>query len=295
MNNDLEQFSEERLKKICAFTKGGVDVRHVEIEALARIALAAKQAKPVAEVYQPANIGICAALGPAIRMINVGLPAGTLLYTTPQPAHTEQGQMPDKALSLSETIGELRKYIDSSGGYDFEALRSEQMNSPAIPGEMAVSDEMTVTAQMFAKGHNACRNAILQSGTLSGWVPFDGQSPYDAPYKIPSNLRELIAEEIGILFSDDDAQGIWGICRAAMIKSGNSPEIPDGWIKCDDRMPDDEQECLVQTHSGYRYVSFYDEHTGLFFDSPGGNQINSIEHILVTHWMPVAAPKPESE
>jgi|GEM_PF-4165094 len=55
------------------------------------------------------------------------------LYTTPQPAHTEQGQMPDKALSLSETIGELRKYIDSSGGYDFEALRSEHVDSPVIP------------------------------------------------------------------------------------------------------------------------------------------------------------------
>ncbi|CAH0325905.1 hypothetical protein SRABI106_04546 [Rahnella aquatilis] len=45
----------------------------------------------------------------------------------------KQDEMPDKALSLSETIGELRKYIDSSGGYDFEALRSEHVNSPVIP------------------------------------------------------------------------------------------------------------------------------------------------------------------
>lgn len=62
------------------------------------------------------------------------------------------------------------------------------------------------------------------------------------------------------------------------------------WIKCSEQMPDDEQECLVQTHSGCRYISFYDEHTGLFFDSPGGNQINCIEHILVTHWMPLPEP-----
>lgn len=98
MNNDLEQFSEERLKEIvsaiklepCDYHAVYDRILHMEIAALARIALAAKQAKPVAQVYQPANIGICAALGPAIRMINVGLPAGTLLYTTPQPAHTEQ-------------------------------------------------------------------------------------------------------------------------------------------------------------------------------------------------------------
>ncbi len=84
MNNDLDQFSEERLMEMIH------ESSKPEIEALARIALSVKQANPVAEVYQPANIGICAALGPAIRMINVGLPAGTLLYTTPQPAHTEQ-------------------------------------------------------------------------------------------------------------------------------------------------------------------------------------------------------------
>ncbi|MBH2771987.1 DUF551 domain-containing protein [Serratia marcescens] len=72
----------------------------------------------------------------------------------------------------------------------------------------------------------------------------------------------------------------------------NSPEIPDGWIACSERMPDDEQECLVQTHSGFRYVSFYDEHTGLFYDMPGGNQVAFVEHILVTHWMPLpAAPE----
>ncbi|EPF7464196.1 DUF551 domain-containing protein [Serratia marcescens] len=88
-------------------------------------------------------------------------------------------------------------------------------------------------------------------------------------------------------------------CRAAMLAqpvSGgyklNSPEIPDGWIACSERMPDDEQECLVQTHSGFRYVSFYDEHTGLFYDMPGGNQVDCVEHILVTHWMPLpAAPE----
>lgn len=91
MNNDLEKFSEERLKELESLgLNARLDLKPSEGISLIRIALAAKQAKPVAQVYQPANIGICAALGPAIRMINVGLPAGTLLYTTPQPAHTEQ-------------------------------------------------------------------------------------------------------------------------------------------------------------------------------------------------------------
>jgi len=95
MNNDLEQFSEERLKKICDFTKGGVDVRHVEIEALARIALAAKQAKPVYQIetylineedkevwsWDDADYARYGKHNENHRRV---------LYTTPQPAHTEQ-------------------------------------------------------------------------------------------------------------------------------------------------------------------------------------------------------------
>ncbi|HDP0196469.1 TPA: DUF550 domain-containing protein [Salmonella enterica subsp. enterica serovar Concord] len=78
------------------------------------------------------------------------------------------------------------------------------------------------------------------------------------------------------------------------IKEQPAPVIPDGWISCSERMPEDEQEVIVHNKLGYRYVSYFDEHSGLFFDMRGGNQMNCIEHILVTHWMPLpAAPEPE--
>ncbi|EPK7525594.1 hypothetical protein P7S38_002451 [Klebsiella variicola] len=52
-----------------------------------------------------------------------------------------------------------------------------------------------------------------------------GDSPYDVPYSMPSNLREFIDQEIGILFSDDDAQGVWIACRrAAMLTSTKKDE-----------------------------------------------------------------------
>ncbi|EDQ9000054.1 DUF551 domain-containing protein [Salmonella enterica] len=96
----------------------------------------------------------------------------------------------------------------------------------------------------------------------------------------------------------------WNACRSAMLQgvepvsqtyklnelSGNSPVTPDGWISCSERMPEDEQEVIVHNKLGYRYVSYFDEHSGLFFDMRGGNQMNCIEHILVTHWMPLPAP-----
>ena len=75
--------------------------------------------------------------------------------------------------------------------------------------------------------------------------------------------------------------------------SGNSPVIPGGWISCSERMPEDEQEVIVHNKLGYRYVSYFDEHSGLFFDMRGSNQMNCIEHILVTHWMPLPEPPQE--
>ncbi|ECD4946995.1 DUF550 domain-containing protein [Salmonella enterica subsp. enterica serovar Muenchen] len=74
------------------------------------------------------------------------------------------------------------------------------------------------------------------------------------------------------------------------IKEQSAPVIPDGWISCSERMPEDEQEVIVHNKLGYRYVSYFDEHSGLFFDMRGGNQMNCIEHILVTHWMPLPEP-----
>ena len=50
-----------------------------------------------------------------------------------------------------------------------------------------------------------------------------GDSPYDVPCSMPSNLRELIAEEIGILFSDDDAQSVWNVCRRAAMLNQSRP------------------------------------------------------------------------
>lgn len=76
------------------------------------------------------------------------------------------------------------------------------------------------------------------------YVPL-GDSPYDVPYSMPSNLREFIDQEIGILFSEDDAQGVWIACRrAAMLAAaqqspGSEPAtVPGKWIPVSEQMPD---------------------------------------------------------
>ncbi|EOX2938933.1 DUF551 domain-containing protein [Klebsiella pneumoniae] len=77
-----------------------------------------------------------------------------------------------------------------------------------------------------------------------------------------------------------------------LLNAGNSPVIPDTWIPVSERMPEDEQEVLTINRMGHRFVSFFDKHSGLFFDSLDAPAACCIEHVLVTHWMELpAAPQ----
>ncbi|WP_139769967.1 DUF551 domain-containing protein, partial [Salmonella enterica] len=147
----------------------------------------------------------------------------------------------------------------------------------------------------YVDGWSACRAAMLQGGEpvsnhdelalyyLQGqkdgleWAaqlaeanhPLTGDWLYDDPLELAKAIRK-----------GPDMPGF----------AGSSPVTQDGWISCSERMPEDEQEVIVHNKLGYRYVSYFDEHSGLFFDMRGGNQMNCIEHILVTHWMPLPEP-----
>lgn len=98
------------------------------------------------------------------------------------------------------------------------------------------------------------------------------------------------------IFGDDD-----NACRAAMLAqpvSGgyklNSPEIPDGWIACSERMPADTQTVLCSNLltelSGIPfiadYVGAFQLYDGTKYES--GFYINR-ERQTVTHWMPLPA------
>ncbi|EOT7462998.1 DUF551 domain-containing protein [Klebsiella pneumoniae] len=87
-------------------------------------------------------------------------------------------------------------------------------------------------------------------------------------------------------------------CRAAMLAAapkspGSEPAtVPGKWIPVSEQMPEDEQEVLTINRMGHRFVSFFDKHSGLFFDRLDAPAACCIEHVLVTHWMQLpAGPK----
>lgn len=82
----------------------------------------------------------------------------------------------------------------------------------------------------------------------------------------------------------------------------NSPEIPEGWIKCSDQMPEDDDFVLiwpfpdfgVELHVG-QYIKFHKNGPGWFAQVSEQNYGIEFYPITVTHWMPLpAVPTQES-
>ncbi|EPF6160775.1 DUF551 domain-containing protein [Citrobacter sedlakii] len=195
-----------------------------------------------------------------------------------------------------------------------EILQRSPSALPAPPAPVSVPDEWTIAdAVRFCKetgrqdagaamdAWNACRAAMLQDA-----------EPVSQTYELPE-LIEGMEVSIDVSTCDADAGNryfgtVTEVSELDTAKNGyillvqdaepnfktagNSPVIPDGWVPCSERMPEDEQEVLTRNRMGHCFVSFFDEHSGLFFDRVDVTAACCIEHILVTHWMPLpAAPQ----
>ena len=104
--------------------------------------------------------------------------------------------------------------------------------------------------------------------------------------------KTVDADDHPLLWSFNEG---WNACRAAMLAAatqspGSEPAtVPGKWIPVSERMPEDEQEVLTINKMGHRFVSFFDKHSGLFFDRLNAPAACCIEHVLVTHWMQLPA------
>ncbi|EFA8716701.1 DUF551 domain-containing protein [Escherichia coli] len=84
---------------------------------------------------------------------------------------------------------------------------------------------------------------------------------------------------------DDRIEAVKAVLRRL---AGNYPVIPDGWISCSERMPNDAQWCVVNTEYGY-YVQCWSEGQGWL-----GDDI-SIPECDVINWMPLPEPPKEAK
>ena len=118
---------------------------------------------------------------------------------------------------------------------------------------------------------------------------------------IPNEMTSEQAYEIGYYYGDPVnvfARGAnWmrqhiidsTLAAAPQLPGSDPATVPGQWIPVSERMPEDEQEVLTINRMGHRFVSFFDKHSGLFFDRLDAPAACCIEHVLVTHWMPLPA------
>ncbi|EBG0596457.1 DUF551 domain-containing protein [Salmonella enterica subsp. enterica serovar Newport] len=156
-----------------------------------------------------------------------------------------------------------------------------------------------VAAIAEVRGWNACRATRLH-----------GAKPVSQTYKSQHTQFEQVADLYEMQFDDGrtcafhtDAQKAaqWlQACDGNRVQeyvklerlqnalSGNSPVIPDGWISCSERMPDNDESKPIAIFTGKclgqgMFVATYDDDG--FFDYWEGMEI-----IGVTHWMPLPEP-----
>ncbi|EFH8829129.1 DUF551 domain-containing protein [Escherichia coli] len=171
----------------------------------------------------------------------------------------------------------------------------------SVPAAMEIDDDFDSAFEHGkAVGWNAYRAAMLQAEPVSNSdeLPLDYLQGHKDGLEWAAQLAEANHPQTGDWLYDDPIDLARAIRKGPdmpTVQGGNSPVTPDGWVACSERMPEDEQEVLTRNKMGHCFVSFFDEHSGLFFDRIDVAAACCIEHILVTHWMPLpAAPQQEA-
>nr|WP_016946307.1 DUF551 domain-containing protein [Klebsiella pneumoniae] len=260
-----------------------------EVNELARMALAAMDSEPVAYISKSDfDAGYLHIL--ARRDFNK---ACTMPVYAAQPAPV----VPEEW-----TIADAVKFCKETGRQDAGA---------AMDAWNACRAAMLQELQKSAGTEATCRgneNAqvlnTIKAPPALGSLPKTGEvqntnSPVipDGYVMVPKEpTDEMIAAAMNcedVLFNSDDSFCVqFGNIYEAMLAAapqspGSEPAtVPGKWIPVSERMPEDEQEVLTINKMGHRFVSFFDKHSGLFFDRLDAPAACCIEHVLVTHWMP---------
>ncbi|MBT2059139.1 DUF551 domain-containing protein [Enterobacter hormaechei subsp. xiangfangensis] len=207
------------------------------------------------------------------------------------------------ALASIEADSKLSDFVASqeSLGVDFEKVLAENIEELYVPSKstppapVSVPDEQRAMLwdmddEIFAEleeEEKTCRDEIRKCIAALRYHHKRAEA-HSTGYK-GSTLEEDTLKSINFL----RRTSIAAILQGAEPVS-NRDELPDGWVACSERMPEDEQEVITHNIFGYRHVSFFDEHSGNFFNRLDGSPVDCVEHVLVSHWMPMpAAPQQE--
>lgn len=247
----MTTFTDKELIKEIKERIGSLDVRdNIERRAY-EIALASLEADPVAYIFKH--------------------PAGKLFWALTDESNKEQADViPVYAAPPVPVVPAALPENDDEDGHDIDYLEPSEVYS------------LGRTA-----GWNACRAAMLHGAEPVSQTyklpPLSSNEVNDAAWKLHNMLTEhgpLNGRQFNNL------KGCF--YEALKVAMRNYPVIPDSWISCSERMPDNDESKPIAIFTGKclgqgMFVATYDDDG--FFDYWEGMEI-----IGVSHWMPLPAP-----
>ncbi|XGN91218.1 dATP/dGTP pyrophosphohydrolase domain-containing protein [Klebsiella pneumoniae] len=280
---------------------GGCDATDRQLEALIRQSLSTMDSQSVAEVLsnRPGN---------GTSIVDVALPVGTQLYRHAQPASEREQVRREHAEWSQATFGNVGPVGP------LKHLSKEALEAAAEPGDLSEWADMQFLLWDAQRRAGITDEQITQAmieklavNKQRKWPePKDGEprlhiKEQPAPV-VPDGYVMVPAEPTDeMLAAAKEWTGLTSTAEVVYTKMleaaphlpGSDPAtVPGKWIPVSERMPEDEQEVLTINRMGRRFVSFFDKHSGLFFDRLDAPAACCIEHVLVTHWMPLpAAPQ----
>ncbi|EFO1267285.1 DUF551 domain-containing protein [Escherichia albertii] len=183
------------------------------------------------------------------------------LYTTP-PAPVIQADVAQAIENLKQKLVECNRY-----NYCADAVKG-------------VEDACRAVSYSQADNQPASGNQAAESNRSNEWT---GNPDIDNAI--------IMLDRIDTLENCDDDR-IEAVKAVLRRLAGNYPVIPDGWISCSERMPDDGQHVIILCDGAFVLYAQYRD--GEFFDIVrNGDEFFETQSRNVTDWMPLPEPPQE--